>query len=131
MENEFVHREYEKSKRTSNGGLIFYKKQIVNKIENDCANGNIHNKHANEKIIKNLKISFSYLSSFLKKMQSYAIIGNIYVYFTSNVLKIHSIDENHGFNSNVANKIFYIIYFLISSIILFSKIANTITQIYY
>lgn len=29
--------EYEKSKRTSNGGLIFYKKQIVNKIENDCA----------------------------------------------------------------------------------------------
>lgn len=28
--------EYEKSK-TSNGGLIFYKKQIVNKIENDCA----------------------------------------------------------------------------------------------
>lgn len=41
-------------------------------------NGNIHNKHANEKIIKNLKISFSYFSSFLKKMQSYAIIGNIY-----------------------------------------------------
>lgn len=69
--------EYEKSKRTSNGGLI------LNKIENDCANGNIHNKHANEKIIKNLKISFSYLSSFLKKMRSYAIIGNIYVYFTS------------------------------------------------
>lgn len=75
--------EYEKSKRTSNGGLIFYKKQIVNKIENDCANGNIHNKHANEKIIKNLKISFSYLSSFLKKIRSHAIIENIYVYFTS------------------------------------------------
>lgn len=48
-----------------------------------------------------------------------------------NVLKIHSIDENHGFNSNAANKIFYIIYFLISSIILFSKIANMITQIYH
>lgn len=46
-------------------------------------NGNIYNKHANEKIIKNLKISFSYFSSFLKKIRSHAIIKNIYVYFTS------------------------------------------------
>lgn len=44
MENEFVHRqslicsfEYEKSKKIPNIGLIFYKKQIVNKIENDYA----------------------------------------------------------------------------------------------
>lgn len=53
-------------------------------------------------------------------MRSYAI-DTYYKKSGLNVLKIHSIDENHGFNSN---KIFYIIYFLISSIILLNKILR-------
>lgn len=53
-------------------------------------------------------------------MRSYAI-DTYYKKSGLNVLKIHSIDENHGFNSN---KIFYIIYFLISLIILLNKILR-------